>query len=651
MDKQAFIPKEGGTETSRGINDGTPGNNARRVSQPSGYGESFIQPARINNLHGPGMMLPDNGSSASNGSHVYQDPRRIISEYVPRPQPTWLREPATRNPSWAPPAQRMGMRYMEVMEDEEKDLALCLAPPNALQEPSLTLKVGRDNSRKGKQPVEIDLSVNGPTSSMMNSRMKLREYGKCLSLRPPGTKERSRRQAYRHPGHKASFPKVGWTGHIYHNGGTEILTDFAAVNPNDAFKCMPFWFNYNEHGHLVPAAPSNQSFNQIYWKGADNVVHVGYPFPNQGQALKSLGASTNHELGTQVPRGFTNQPIGQAYGRGINGIFLTTYPTTIQGHGLRSMPAPVGTGQYILPLPAPVYDKGKVVTASAKAHITYKIVEDNAAASSSTGKKDHISENKVVMIPDDPTEFCDETDVVPVTGTGNQEQVNPASMKPINKGKGLLIRRNALQTSQTEAIPKGGIEERQLSESTDSEIPEEDLDTAGTLRKRKHEGAGARRSNGRAQATAFPKDVRSLLSTGVLDGIPVKYATWTRDKVLRGIIALNKILCGCQDCNYTTPINPLDFERHAGGNTKHPNNHIHFPNGKTIYEIVQGLQKVQTENLFQAMETMAGHPLNQEKFKEWKALYQASGIEARVVIGAGPSDAQVSHPCRLQTEH
>ncbi|MFS7972147.1 putative Jas TPL-binding domain, ribonuclease T2, His active site 2 [Helianthus anomalus] len=45
-------------------------------------------------------------------------------------------------------------------------------------------------------------------------------------------------------------------------------------------------------------------------------------------------------------------------------------------------------------------------------------------------------------------------------------------------------------------------------------------------------------------------------------------------------------MCGCQSCNHTKALNAYEFERHAGCKTKHPNNHLYFESGKTIYQIV-----------------------------------------------------------------
>lgn len=65
-------------------------------------------------------------------------------------------------------------------------------------------------------------------------------------------------------------------------------------------------------------------------------------------------------------------------------------------------------------------------------------------------------------------------------------------------------------------------------------------------------------------------------------------------------------------------LNAYEFERHAGCKTKHPNNHIYFENGKTIYQIVQELRSTPESMLFDAIQTVTGSPINQKAFRIWK---------------------------------
>lgn len=131
----------------------------------------------------------------------------------------------------------------------------------------------------------------------------------------------------------------------------------------------------------------------------------------------------------------------------------------------------------------------------------------------------------------------------------------------------------------------------------------------------------------------FPSNVRSLLSTGMLDGVPVKYIAWSREKELRGVIKGTGYLCGCQSCNFSKVINAYEFERHAGCKTKHPNNHIYFENGKTIYGIVQELRSTPQNMLFEVIQTITGSPINQKSFRLWKESFLAATRELQRIYG------------------
>ncbi|KAK6933219.1 Tify domain binding domain [Dillenia turbinata] len=131
----------------------------------------------------------------------------------------------------------------------------------------------------------------------------------------------------------------------------------------------------------------------------------------------------------------------------------------------------------------------------------------------------------------------------------------------------------------------------------------------------------------------FPSNVKSLLSTGILDEVPVKYVSWSREKNLQGIIKGTAYLCGCKECGFSKSLNAYEFERHAGCKTKHPNNHIYFENGKTIYAVVQELKNTPQEKLFEAIQTVTGSPINQKNFRIWKASYQAATRELQRIYG------------------
>lgn len=79
-------------------------------------------------------------------------------------------------------------------------------------------------------------------------------------------------------------------------------------------------------------------------------------------------------------------------------------------------------------------------------------------------------------------------------------------------------------------------------------------------------------------------------------------------------------------------LNAYAFERHAGCKTKHPNNHIYFENGKTIYQIVQELRNTPETMLFDVVQTVFGSPINQKAFRIWKGPTKSSSSSLICVV-------------------
>ncbi|MED6187727.1 hypothetical protein PIB30_079195 [Stylosanthes scabra] len=138
----------------------------------------------------------------------------------------------------------------------------------------------------------------------------------------------------------------------------------------------------------------------------------------------------------------------------------------------------------------------------------------------------------------------------------------------------------------------------------------------------------------KASSNNFPSNVKSLLSTGIFDGVPVKYVSWSREKTLGAVIKGTGYVCSCDECKEPKPLNAYEFERHAGSKTKHPNNHIYFENGKTVYGVVQELKNTPQEMLFDVIQNATGSTVNQKNFQSWKASYQAAAKELQRIYRA-----------------
>ncbi|MCD7453953.1 hypothetical protein HAX54_022765 [Datura stramonium] len=118
---------------------------------------------------------------------------------------------------------------------------------------------------------------------------------------------------------------------------------------------------------------------------------------------------------------------------------------------------------------------------------------------------------------------------------------------------------------------------------------------------------------------AYPTNVKKLLSTGILEGARVKYISTSGKRELLGIIKDYGYLCGCSLCNFSKVLSAYEFEVHAGGKTRHPNNHIYLENGKPIYRIIQELKTAPLSQLEEVVKDVAGSSINERYLEAWKA--------------------------------
>lgn len=65
-------------------------------------------------------------------------------------------------------------------------------------------------------------------------------------------------------------------------------------------------------------------------------------------------------------------------------------------------------------------------------------------------------------------------------------------------------------------------------------------------------------------------------------------------------------------------LSAYEFEVHAGGKTRHPNNHIYLENGKPIYRIIQELKTAPLSRLEEVVRDVAGSSINEQYFEAWK---------------------------------
>ncbi|KAL5710977.1 hypothetical protein ACHQM5_021478 [Ranunculus cassubicifolius] len=112
------------------------------------------------------------------------------------------------------------------------------------------------------------------------------------------------------------------------------------------------------------------------------------------------------------------------------------------------------------------------------------------------------------------------------------------------------------------------------------------------------------------------KNVKNFLSTGVLEGVEVKYIN--QEEKLRGFIKCSGYLCGCALCNFLKVVDAYEFEQHAGCRTTDPNEHVYLNNGKSIHTIVQELKNIPVSSLDEMVRLLVGPLFNENSHLQWK---------------------------------
>ncbi|CAL0332313.1 unnamed protein product [Lupinus luteus] len=89
----------------------------------------------------------------------------------------------------------------------------------------------------------------------------------------------------------------------------------------------------------------------------------------------------------------------------------------------------------------------------------------------------------------------------------------------------------------------------------------------------------------------FPSKLKDLLTTGILEGLSVKYVRGSKarkpgEKGLEGVISGSGILCHCETCKGIEVVTPSVFELHAGSANKRPPEYIYLDNGNTLRDVM-----------------------------------------------------------------
>nr|KAJ0196586.1 hypothetical protein LSAT_V11C700352410 [Lactuca sativa] len=98
-----------------------------------------------------------------------------------------------------------------------------------------------------------------------------------------------------------------------------------------------------------------------------------------------------------------------------------------------------------------------------------------------------------------------------------------------------------------------------------------------------------------------------------------------------------------------------EFEEHAGGKTRHPNNYIYLENGKLVYSIIQAMKNSPLNTVDESIRNVVGSSVNEEFLQVWKVVKPGSkGVHSVVLNEVGLSkhgqDSHSSNALRLKLE-
>ncbi|RDY12932.1 Increased DNA methylation 1, partial [Mucuna pruriens] len=106
----------------------------------------------------------------------------------------------------------------------------------------------------------------------------------------------------------------------------------------------------------------------------------------------------------------------------------------------------------------------------------------------------------------------------------------------------------------------------------------------------------------------FPSKLKDLLSSGILEGLPVNYVRGMKAKAteLLGVISGTEIVCYCEVCNGVEVVTPAIFELHAGSLNKRPAEHILLENRSTLRDVMNTFLNIPLGTLEEAMKMVLG---------------------------------------------
>ncbi|KAM5556288.1 hypothetical protein ABKV19_023934 [Rosa sericea] len=406
-------------------------------------------------------------------------------------------------------------------------------------------------------------------------------------------------------------------GHSYRRGDNNTMsmcTTYTKSDENIISLSPPYNADENAISLATTFNKADDNFISVghtFGKGDDTFISMAHNYSKGDTRMLSMGQPFEKENGSFMS-------IGQSYEKG-DGSFISLGNSYNKVHeNFISMGPVYGRGDDNLISVAPTYDKHADNTISMG--LTYDKADSNILPMGPPYDKSDRD------LPMSHSYNKNESNTISFGGFHDESETNPSG--GVISSCGLLT---CNQNTTAHASEESGV--RGSDHPVETKMDAHVDDTVKVDSKTVNIPKVKEPKTKKAPPNNFPSNVKSLLSTGMFDGIPVKYSSWSREKNLDGIIKGTGYLCSCADCNHSKPLNAYDFERHAGAKTKHPNNHIYFENGKTIYAVVQELKNTPQDMLFDAIQNVTGSQINQKNFRVWKASFQAASRELQRIYG------------------
>lgn len=398
-------------------------------------------------------------------------------------------------------------------------------------------------------------------------------------------------------------------GHTYSRADNGIISMGATYNKNETngISLGTTYGNEDEStismGHTFSKAENNfMLIGSPFGKGDGNFMTKGHNYGKTDNSILSMGQPFDKGDGSYIS-------MGQSFEKGDSGVISLGASCTKGHENFITMGSKANENFISI---APYKGSDRIISMGP----AYDNVDSNIVSMGSSYDKGDCSAQSMAHNYDKG-----ESNTISFGGVHDEPETNPSG--------GIISSYDLLMSTQNPASASEVSGQKDLFETNADPIINDDKKNKldGNLRNKEL------KTTKKVPPNNFPSNVKSLLSTGMFDGVPVKYVSWSREKNLKGVIKGTGYLCCCDNCNLSKSLNAYEFERHAGCKTKHPNNHIYFENGKTIYAVVQELKNTPQEMLFDAIQSVTGSPINQKNFRMWKLSYQAATRELQRIYG------------------